>query len=859
MSSEETARSVGGPFPMNGTIRDVFEEDEYTPFDDAELRLAPSASAGGDPNVKRCFTEAELAQKCPTLLYTPKPPPKIPDQCIPYTEVSWGDGYEKDYGDTDKGDGFAPMIPESKIEKYDVNSCPSQGSLPLKDNDTTTIRSNGVVITLLPRVAQAVYSIKYNGTEILNTPKGTMFSTAALNVPKGASDKMARVDEAGSRNPAKTTSKVVKVAASTNSAYTLVQASYAMPPGTIVDGKRVSAEGTLSTTNIEKRVSIAENRVVRYQTTIEVANPFVSGRFNTPIFSLKPEFKKIYVYKKSTNAWSVPTEASLKLGSDVLAYIFTTTNHKTAMGVRVVNFPKPKNFASTFPNAFDTNITRGSASVAVASTLTVGKRGGNPNGIYAPGGKYCVTQDFVFGSLEYVQNLLNKVLGTTSGSCPKLECPKAPAGTKTIPGKIASVTDANVFMVTYNNKAGKSITTKVTKNKHAFKAGELVNVTVATDTWAVKNVTKRGVGPMPSTKTRVVTGSVIKVVGPNKVQVSYSKPGGLKASPVVNKKAHGMKVGDQVDVTLAYDAPYLFKSIAKRAAGANRIVLGTVIKVVDANKVQVRYTKPGGAVVTPTVTKAKHGLKMDQLVDVTLKPTSPFALVSIKARDTGTHLTLKGKVTKVVNANSVAIEYKNPGGKKMTPTVTKNAHGLKVNDKIDIVVSDKAPYKIILISKDTDATPTPTPKPAPKPVAKNVLKDGKVTKVLSKDKVEVSYTSAGKLVKKVVNKKAHNMKVGEVIIVEETAPPGHKFVSIRKKTAPKPAPKPVAKNVLKNGKITKVLSKDKIEVSYTSAGKLVKKVVNKKAHNMKVGEVIIVEETAPPGHKFVSIRKKTAP
>jgi hypothetical protein len=55
MSSEETARSVGGPFPMNSTLRSVWETDRYSPLDSAELRLAPSAAVGGEENVKRCF------------------------------------------------------------------------------------------------------------------------------------------------------------------------------------------------------------------------------------------------------------------------------------------------------------------------------------------------------------------------------------------------------------------------------------------------------------------------------------------------------------------------------------------------------------------------------------------------------------------------------------------------------------------------------------------------------------------------------------------------------------------------------------------------------------------------------------
>jgi hypothetical protein len=835
---------------MNATLREVFEEDRYSPLDAAELRLSPNAAISGDPNVQKCFSEAELASKCPSLLYKPEPKPPVPTQCLPYTEVNWGDGYKDTYGEPDNG-GFKKFIDASKIEKYSSGTCPATGSLPGKNNVAITIKNGGVVFTMLPRVAQAVQSVKWNGMEYLASP---LFSTAALNVPIGASDKVARVDEAGASSKVKTTSKVIKVTASDNAAYTQVQASYNMPPGSFVNGKKVVAGNTLSTTNIEKRVSIAANRVVRYQTSVIVDDAFVSGRFNLPKFDLKPELKKIFVYKKSTHSWSNPAEAKLTLDADVLAVIFTTTDHKHAMGLRVIDFPKPQTFGSKFPNSFDINIARGTTSIAVAATLTVGNRGGN-GGLYAPEGRYCASQDFIFGTLEYVQDLLNKVLGAQSGTCPKLECPKPSVGTKIIPGKIVSVIDANSFTVSYNNKAGKPVTTKVTKAKHAFKVAELVNVTVALDTWAVKNVTKRGVGPVkPSGKTRVVVGTITKVLSADKVQVTYVKPGGLKMTHDVTKKAHGLKANDDVDVTLQFDVPYLFVSLKKRAAGSNEIVVGKVIKIVSADKVQIQYTKPGGVVAKPVVNKAKHGLKLGQLVDVTLKGVAPYAFVSMKARDTGVHLTLAGTVTKVIDAGSVVIKYKNPGGKLMNPTVHKKAHGLKMNDAIDVVVSKVPPYKVIMIVKNDNVKPTPKPKPAPKPAPGTTIVTGKVVKVIGPDKVQVQYTRiGGSIAKPIVNKKLHKMKLNESIDV--TLKNGT-FVSIAKKGV-KPAPKPVGKNITKDGKVTKVLSKDKVEVTYTSAGKVVKKIVNKKAHGMKLNEIVIVEETAPPAHVFVAIRKKT--
>ena len=170
MSSEEIIRSVGGPFPMNATLRNVFETDRYNPLDAGELRLAPSSNSV-DPNAKRCFTEAELAQKCPTLLFETKPAPVKPtDKCTGYFPVDFGDGYVKDFGDTEDNGGFVPVVPSSRIEEYLFPAAPNNKTLTTKGNTDTTIKQGSLVIKMLPRTAQAVQSIKWSGKEYLKTP-----------------------------------------------------------------------------------------------------------------------------------------------------------------------------------------------------------------------------------------------------------------------------------------------------------------------------------------------------------------------------------------------------------------------------------------------------------------------------------------------------------------------------------------------------------------------------------------------------------------------------------------------------------------------------------------------------------------
>ena len=528
MSSEEVVRSEGAPYPMNATLRSVWEDNRYSPLDSAELRLAPSANTI-DPDATRCFTEAELMQKCPTLLFEKKPAPLDPDdKCNGYYPIDGGDGYTQDFGDPDFGTGFHPTIPSGRIEEYQFPTAPNKNTLTNKDNTVTTIKQADIVITMTPRAAQAVSSIKWSGKEYLQTP---MFATAAIDVPSGASDKVTRVGEAD--NVTKSTSKVIAVAASSTTAFTNVQAAFSLPPGTILEGKRVSHQSTLSKTNITKNIAIASNRVARYTSGVSLENPFVSGRFNIPMFTLAPEFKKIYVYSKSKNAWDIPTQAQISLNNaDALAIIFTNTSETHAMGVRPIGFPKPKKFGSTFNNNLTTNIVRSETGVTVATTLSVGTRGGNANDVYAPAGIYTVVQDNIFGTHKYVYDLLNAIYAK-GGDCPVCEPPN-PAGTRTVEGKIDQVISANQVQFRYTKPDGKIVITKTTK------------------------------------------------------------PG------------HNMKLGEVINVILALDAPYAFKAISKKPTGTSVTVEGAVLKVINANQVEILFTKPDKSVVTRTADMTNH-------------------------------------------------------------------------------------------------------------------------------------------------------------------------------------------------------------------------------------------------------------
>jgi hypothetical protein len=843
---------------MNATLRSVFEEDRYSPLDSAELRLAPSSNSV-DPKAKRCFTEAELAQKCPTLLFEKKPAPAKPadDKCPGYFPVDFGDGYVKDFGDTDNNGGFTPTIPSGRIEEYVFPTAPNNKTLTTKGNNDTIIKQGTLIIKMTPRTAQAVQSIKWSGKEYLKTP---MFTTAAVDVPKGVSDKVKRVGETGA--VAKSTSKVIAVAASSTTAFTQVQAAYSLPPGTILDGKRISHESTLSTTNITKNIAIASNMIARYTSGVSLQNPFVSGRFNIPMFTLTPEFKKIYVYRKSKKAWEIPTQAQLALdNADVLAIIFTNTSQTHAMGVRPVAFPKPKKFGSTFNNKLTTNIVRSATGIIVSTTLTVGTRGGNPGQVYAPAGIYTVVQDNIFGTHKYVYDLLNKIYAKDAGGkCPPCK-PITPAKSISVDGKIVKVFDKNLVQIKYTKPDKKVIIMRTIKLAHNMKLGDTINVILGGNApYAFKAISKKAVPKPTPSATRAVAGNVVKVLSANQVQIKYTKPDKKIIIMRVTKNAHGMKLNEAINVNLKNAAPYAFVSIAKKAApkptpSATRVILARVTKVVGPNTVTIRFTDPSKKLRDLTMTKTAHNMKLNEIINLTVKNVPPYTAVSIakKAAAPATTRAVAGTVVKVINANQVQIKYTKPDKKVVIMRTVKNAHNMKLNEAINVNLKNAAPYAFVSIAKKA------APKPVPKPAANRVVA-GRVLKVINANQVQVRYTNpAKKVITSNVTKNAHNMKVNEIINVGLKPSAPYAFVSIAKKTAPKPAPASTANRVIP-GKVTQVLTADRVKIQYKDpANKLITYTITKKAHNMKAGEMIniTIKKVAP--FKFVAISKKAAP
>ena len=137
--------------------------------------------------------------------------------------------------------------------------------------------------------------------------------------------------------------------------------------------------------------------------------------------------------------------------------------------------------------------------------------------------------------------------------------------------------------------------------------------------------------PVPPV-TRVVAGIVVKVLSANQVQIKYTKPDGKLIIMTTVKNAHNMKLNEAINVNLNSAAPYAFVSIVKKAAAppaATRAVAGTVVKVIDTNNVQIKYTKPDGKLIIMTTIKNAHNMKLNEAINVNLGNAAPYAFISI--------------------------------------------------------------------------------------------------------------------------------------------------------------------------------------------------------------------------------------
>lgn len=493
---EEVARA-GGFRPMNATFGEVFD-DLYNPFEDTELRLAPSATPSGDPSSKMCFKETEIYDKCPQLI--PPPKPQVPKDgkytvCTTYAATT-GDGYTQKFGDIPHEGGFSPLVPSNKLEPMHFGTPPIVGALQIAKTPDLRISREKLSMSMPQRVARSIASVRFRNMEHLAGPAGVMYSTAAFDVPKGATDKLTRADEAGLRKNASTGSKMLRSMVSSNAAYTETQASYWLPPGTVVNGKAVAHKSTLSNIVLKKRVTIATDHVARYTSAVTAMLPFRSVRISAPRWILRKEFNRVFGYDSGVHRWvPIPATVTEMPVTRYPAVIISTPNGKSAIGIRAIDGPKPSTFGSRFPHRLSYFVSRAPGGTPVAVVQTLGSRGGNPGGVMAPSGTYSITTDLAFGTLKEVQAIENKVIVPSGKKCPPINAmSQAGRGVVQVRGRVFKVDNKNVARMSYA-VLGRKKNLIYKKANHGLKVGSMAMITVEIATGRVIHVTYGGKAP----------------------------------------------------------------------------------------------------------------------------------------------------------------------------------------------------------------------------------------------------------------------------------------------------------------------------------------------------------------------------
>jgi hypothetical protein len=209
-----------------------------------------------------------------------------------------------------------------------------------------------------------------------------------------------------------------------------------------------------------------------------------------------------------------------------------------------------------------------------------------------------------------------------------------------------------------------------------------------------------------------------------------------------------------------------------------------------------------------------------------------------------------GKVTAVTNKDKVMITY-TAGGKTQTKSVNKPNHGFKKGQVVFVTHKSTSPYTFVSVSATKPGT---TPTPAPKPASTSDIKTGKVTSVLNKDVVIVSYFAGGKDQIKNIGKPNHGFKKGQTVYVTTKPAPDHGFVSVSAtKPAAGAAPAPNPANDVRIGKATAVPNKDTVTITYFAAGKNQTKTITKPNHGFKKDQTVYVTISPPPAQDYLSV------
>jgi hypothetical protein len=434
-------------------------------------------------------------------------------------------------------------------------------------------------------------------------------------------------------------------------------------------------------------------------------------------------------------------------------------------------------------------------------------------------------------------------------------------------GKVLKVITKNKVEVRYTTP-NKVVTTMATLPAHGMKVGETIKVVIKPCprlNYGLIRIYK--IGGTCTNSNFTANGEIVQIINANKVKVRYHDFNGKLVTHTAHVKAHAMKVGQITRVTTSGCKPYTLISISRKPPapkpGYNPCtqsplhVDGKILKIINKNRVRVRYTTPDG-IVTANVTLQAHRMKVGEVIEVMIAPCKrlKYKLIRILkkgAEPTGgpctrSPRTLNGKVTEI-GTNFVKVRYTTPEKVVRIKNVKAPAHKMKVGEAVKVMVIACKPYNPISVSKNT---PTPVPVPGGPCTRSPITINGKVTEI-GTNLVKVRYTTPEKVVRiKNVKAPAHKMKVGEAVKVMVIACKPYNPISVSKNT-PGACTKPSS---IVNGKVAQVTDINTIKVKYTTPDKkVVTRNVRADRHQMIVGEPVKVQIDGCQPYNPLSVSK----
>jgi hypothetical protein len=226
------------------------------------------------------------------------------------------------------------------------------------------LEKGGVTAVLAPRLAGAVYSVKWNGRVVvpeLEGNGGSLQTAVGFDVPVGESPEVENPTEAGSEedNYGRTTSEWLRAAVSQegDEAYTRTRMAYWIPPGQRVPSspRRTRARGSspVSDVVLRKRVSLEDGDdgtvVMRYRIRLDWKERHWFTQVQILAVYLAREFDSLYVVNGKGRATRRDIGSFSSSPPDEARPIIVAASRDAAVGLVALRSPQGTYASDTMP------------------------------------------------------------------------------------------------------------------------------------------------------------------------------------------------------------------------------------------------------------------------------------------------------------------------------------------------------------------------------------------------------------------------------------------------------------------------------------------------------------------------------